>query len=81
MKERAKQYWAKFPRFGAEMIEVEAIKGKKVMIPKKLSDYWETAKEEVDYILSTGQDPLDCLNHPSTSPVMISLVKMYLEIF
>ena len=81
MQEKIRKHWEKLPFLGTEMIEVETIKGQKVMIPKKLSTYWENVKDEVDYILSVGQDPVENLKGGHNSALIIPLVKIYLEIY
>ena len=82
MKITTPKYWLEQPeRFGTEMMEIETIKGQKVMIPKKLSLYWENIKMLIDAIIEDGQDPRECLNNDTISPHVITLGEIYLEIF
>ena len=66
---------------GTEMMEIETIKGRKVMIPKKLSLYWENIKMLIDAIIEDGEDPRECLENDTISPHVITLGEIYLEIF
>ena len=66
---------------GTEIMEIETIKGRKVMIPKKLSLYWENIKMLIDAIIEDGEDPRDCLKNDTISPFVIMLGKVYLEIY
>ena len=82
MEVKIPRYWLEdTKRFGTEMIEVETIKGQKIMIPKKLSLYWESIKRDIDWAIEHGQDPRECLKNDTISPHVITLGEIYLEIF
>ena len=82
MEVKIPRYWLEdTKRFGTEMIEVETIKGQKVMIPKKLSTYWENVKITMDDHISLGLDPLDILAHDEISPIIRTIQEIYLGIF
>jgi len=81
MQEKIRKYWEKLPFLGTEMMEVETIKGQKVMIPKKLSTYWENVKISMDDHINLGLDPLDILAHDEISPIIRTIQEIYLGIF
>ena len=81
MKMKIPRYWLEdTERFGTEMMEVETIKGQKVMIPKKFSTYWENVKITVDGQISVGLDPQECFREASY-PLVSILAEIYLGIF
>ena len=82
MEKDIQEYWRRLrDMLGTEMMEIETIKGQKVMIPKKLSLYWESIKRDIDGTIEDGQDPRDCLKNDTISPLVIALGEVYLEIF
>ena len=82
MEKDIQEYWRRLrDMLGTEMMEIETIKGQKVMIPKKLSIYWESIKRDIDWAIEHGQDPRDCLKNDTISPLVIASGEIYLEIF
>ena len=82
MEVKIPRYWLEdTKRFGTEMIEVETIKGQKIMIPKKLSTYWENVKITMDDHINLGLDPLDILADEDVSPLIRTIQEIYLGIF